>query len=257
MGKVGNFRNSIRTCSVLLFAVGLVSAARAQECPPLIKFASVKLETLANSRRVLVPITINNVPKKFLLDTAGMAAYITKESAVGLNLEPMPGMRNQVKIIKTFGLGGRTYEVPNTLANDTTLIAAEYPNDPQALKVIDAVRRQYEHLEHVAGGWANLRPGTVKEDLGSRLIADLATIQGEVQVQRMRHGEALILHLSANRFRVIFAVPMRIPPRLEFVGLPSGTKSVVTDNSTTGFTVEFYSPSAPIEKFGFVADAEL
>ena len=110
-----------------LFAAGLASAAHAQDCPPLTKYTSVKLEPLANSKRVLVPVTINNVPKKFLLDTAGISGYITKESSDELKLQQIPGARNYLKIVKTIGLGGRTYEVPNTGANDTTLIAAEYP----------------------------------------------------------------------------------------------------------------------------------
>ncbi len=123
----GHFSKSICAGLAVFFAAGLTSVARAQDCPPLVKITSVKMETLPNSRRVLVPVTINNVPKKFLLDTAGIAGFITKESADELKLEQMPGVRNPVKIIKTFGLGGRTYEVPNTLANDTTLLAPEYP----------------------------------------------------------------------------------------------------------------------------------
>jgi hypothetical protein len=109
------------------FVAGLISAAYAQDCPPLTRYTGVKLEPLANSKRVLVPITINNVPKKFLLDTAGISGYITKESSDELKLQQMSGSRNYIKTIKTFGLGGRTYEVPNTRANDTTLIASEYP----------------------------------------------------------------------------------------------------------------------------------
>jgi hypothetical protein len=127
VGMAGRFSKCIGAGLGVFFAAGLTSVARAQDCPPLTKYTGAKLETLANSRRVLVPVTINNVPKKFLLDTAGTAGYITKESADELKLEQMPGVRNRVKIIKTFGLGGKTYEVPNTLANDTTLIAPEYP----------------------------------------------------------------------------------------------------------------------------------
>jgi hypothetical protein len=112
-----------------LFAAGLASAAQAQDCPPLAKFASVKLEALPNSRRVLVPVTINNIPKKFLLDTAGMSGFITKESADELGLPHSTGVR-QIRLIKTFGIGGRTYELPANEANDTTLVSPEYPVSP-------------------------------------------------------------------------------------------------------------------------------
>lgn len=124
---MGRFGKNIGVGFAVLFAAGLTQAAQAQDCPPLTKFTSVKLETLSNSRRVLVPVTINNVPKKFLLDTAGMAAYITRESADELKLERMAGQKTHVRKFQTFGLGGRTYEIPNTTANDSTLISAEYP----------------------------------------------------------------------------------------------------------------------------------
>jgi hypothetical protein len=122
----GRFGKYIGAGLTAFFAAAL-APAYAQDCPPLTKFTGVKLETLPNSKRVLVPVTINNVPKKFLLDTAGISGYITKETSDELKLTQMSGMRNFVKSIKTFGLGSRTYEVPNTSANDTTLIAAEYP----------------------------------------------------------------------------------------------------------------------------------
>jgi len=102
------------------------AAAQAQDCPPLVKITSVKLEALANSRKMLVPVTINNVPKKFLLDTAGMSGYITKESADEMKLEQVFGLR-EFKVVKTMGLGGRTFELPNTGATDGALIAPEYP----------------------------------------------------------------------------------------------------------------------------------
>lgn len=112
-----------------LISVGLVPAAQAQDCPPLTRFASVKLENLPNSKRVLVPVTINGVAKKFLLDTAGMSAFITKESADELNLPHSSGVRN-IRPIKTFGIGGRSYELPANETNDTTLVSPEYPVSP-------------------------------------------------------------------------------------------------------------------------------
>src|SRR5882757_6725178 len=123
----GRFGTYISAGLAAFLAAGLASTAHAQNCPPLTKYASVKLEPLVNSKRVLVPVTINNVSKKFLLDTAGISGYITKESADELKLQQMSGARNYIKTIKTFGLGGRTYQVPDTLSNDTTLISAEYP----------------------------------------------------------------------------------------------------------------------------------
>ena len=126
---MGRFSKHIGMGLAGLFAAGLASAAQAQDCPPLTKFVSVKLETLPNSKRVLVPLAINNVPRKFLLDTAGMSGFITKESADELNLPHSTGVR-QIRLVKTFGIGGRTYELPANEANDTTLVSPEYPVSP-------------------------------------------------------------------------------------------------------------------------------
>lgn len=129
VGMTGHFSKYIGLGYAVFFAAGLTSAVQAQDCPPLTKFTSVKLETLPNSRRVLVPVTINNVPKKFLLDTAGMSGYITKESADELDLPHSHGIR-QIRLVKTFGIGGRTYELPPNETNDTTLVSPEYPVNP-------------------------------------------------------------------------------------------------------------------------------
>jgi len=125
----GHFSKSVGVGLTVVFAAGLTPAARAQDCRPLVKITSVKLQPLANSKRVLVPVTINNVPRKFLLDTAGMSGFITKESAEELKMPHPPAIRD-IRIVKTFGLGGTTYELSDIEANDTTLIAPEYPVSP-------------------------------------------------------------------------------------------------------------------------------
>ena len=134
----GHFSKSIGVGVALIIAAGLTSAAQAQtqDCPQLKRLTSVKLETLPNSRRVLVPVAINGVPKKFLLDTAGMSGFITKESADELNLPHAPGIRS-IRPIKTFGIGGSTYELPANEANDTTLVSPEYPVNPDRDGPID------------------------------------------------------------------------------------------------------------------------
>ena len=131
----GHFGKYTGAGLAVFFAAGLTSA-QAQDCPPLTKLTSVKLETLPNSRRVLVPVTINNVPRKFLLDTAGMSGFITKESADELNLPHSNGIRS-IRSVKTFGIGGRTYELPANEANDTTLVSPEYPVSPDRDGAID------------------------------------------------------------------------------------------------------------------------
>ena len=70
-------------------------------------------------------------------------------------------------------------------------------------------------------------------------------------------GKPLIIRLSPNSFRVIFNVPMRIPPKLTFLDLPAGVSPVVSDESEISFTVSFLPLSIPIQTFGYIADAEL
>lgn len=67
----------------------------------------------------------------------------------------------------------------------------------------------------------------------------------------------LILGLGANTFRVLFAVPMRIPPQLEFQALPAEASAKVIEKSKFGFTVVFEPISVPVTQFGFTASAEL
>lgn len=70
-------------------------------------------------------------------------------------------------------------------------------------------------------------------------------------------NDPLIINIAPNTFRVLFSVPMRIPPRLKFTGLPENVAADVIQNSEFGFTVLFTPPSVRVEKFGYEADAEL
>ncbi|MBF0634283.1 MAG: hypothetical protein HQK85_06490 [Nitrospinae bacterium] len=70
------------------------------------------------------------------------------------------------------------------------------------------------------------------------------------------HGP-LFIRLEPNKYRVVFSVPMRIPPTVEISGVPNDIDRRVTDISVFGFTVEFLSKNIIVNNFGFTADAEL
>jgi hypothetical protein len=70
-------------------------------------------------------------------------------------------------------------------------------------------------------------------------------------------GKPLLIEVAPNSFRVIFNVPMRIPPTLTFLGLPEGVTASVSDKSEISFTVSFLPLSIPIHSFGFTAGADL
>lgn len=67
----------------------------------------------------------------------------------------------------------------------------------------------------------------------------------------------LFIRLEPNKHRVVFSVPMRIPPTVKISDIPNDIDYRVTDISTFGFTVEFLSKNIIVNKFGFFADAEL
>lgn len=67
----------------------------------------------------------------------------------------------------------------------------------------------------------------------------------------------LYIRLEPNKYRVVFSVPMRIPPAVEIVGVPNDIERKVTDISVFGFTVEFLSKDFIVNNFGFTASAEL
>lgn len=70
-------------------------------------------------------------------------------------------------------------------------------------------------------------------------------------------NDPLIIGLRQNTFKVIFAVPMRIPPNLTFTGLPNGATAELHEHTRFGFIVKFKPENVKINGFGFSADAEL
>jgi hypothetical protein len=67
----------------------------------------------------------------------------------------------------------------------------------------------------------------------------------------------LIVKTAANTFKVVFAVPMRVAPNLQFVDPPRGVTPNVLEKTNIGFTVIFTPQSIPVEFPKFTADAEL
>lgn len=127
-------------------------------------------------------------------------------------------------------------------------------------EALAAVLTQYKNMSRTSEAWDRMRSSTDYEQK-YRLASDVLDLVGQnlIQVQTPENlpGRPLILGLGSNVFRVLFAVPMRIPPNLEFQGLPPGTQAVVTEKSEFGFTVMFSPPETPVSSFGFTASAEL
>ena len=127
-------------------------------------------------------------------------------------------------------------------------------------EVLTAVLAQYKGMKHASEVWEKFRASENHEEknqLASEVLDILSTNLIPVTVPENLPNKPLILGLGANTFRVLFSVPMRIAPQLEFQNLPNGVQANVTKKSKFGFTVVFEPSSTPIINFGFSASAEL
>lgn len=127
-------------------------------------------------------------------------------------------------------------------------------------EVLAAVLTQYKGLVRATETWEQFRASTDHEQrakLSSEILDILSTNLIPVSAPANTPSNPLILGLGANTFRVLFSVPMRIPPELQFLNLPAGTQAHLTEKSSIGFTVIFSPANVPVENFSFTASAEL
>ena len=127
-------------------------------------------------------------------------------------------------------------------------------------EALAAVLTQYQGMRRASETWDRMRASTSHEEkakLASEVLDVLSKNLIKVQVLENLPSRPLILGLGSNVFRVLFAVPMRIPPHLDFQGLPASTRAEVSEKSEFGFTVRFTPPEAHVISFGFTASAEL
>lgn len=144
----------------------------------------------------------------------------------------------------------------STLARYERTLAASGQRD----EALAAVLTQYQGMRRASETWDMMRASTSHEEkakLASEVLDVLSKNLIKVEVPEDLPSKPLILGLGSNVFRVLFAVPMRIPPQLDFQGLPGGTRAEVTEKSEFGFTVRFTPPEVPVIRFGFTASAEL
>ena len=118
---------------------------------------------------------------------------------------------------------------------------------------------QYATLRRTSVDWGK-RTGAKSTDEPAMLDDLLSTLRSqlpEVEVKKDLPGQPLILNIGSNMFKVIFAVPMRIPPKITFTKLPEGVTSEIVEESTFGFVVLFKPLSSTVTKiYDFMADAD-
>ncbi|MGO9427555.1 hypothetical protein [Rhodoblastus sp.] len=150
-------------------------------------------------------------------------------------------------------------KIPMETVRRYETLASKYEHNTSLLQLII---RQYDQLRR---GIATQSWFSGKENVQDRIVSseqiieNLRALLGVTQTVPGPggKGEALRIQTAPNTFRVILPVPMRIPPRIEFSGLPAGVIANVIEKTNVDFTVIFSPQSITVNNFGFTADAEL
>lgn len=90
-----------------------------------------------------------------------------------------------------------------------------------------------------------------------QILGNIRELLGATKTISGPNGGALIINTAPNVFMVMFAVPMRIAPSLEFRDLPAGVVANIIEKSNIGFTVIFSPQTISVRNFNFIASAEL
>jgi len=82
----------VRFHAYLIFASSFFASAafgtvaQAADCKPLQIVNTIKMESINDGKKLLVPVTINGTPQKFILDTGGYTSQISHKAAMALGL---------------------------------------------------------------------------------------------------------------------------------------------------------------------------
>jgi hypothetical protein len=133
-------------------------------------------------------------------------------------------------------------------------------DDAKGHSVLEKIVKQYDALEASLSFFESrwLRPDyETHTEISAHLMADLKLLLQDVRLITEERQGTLFIKIGPNTFRVIFRVPMRIPPKLEFFNLPTQIKQAnVIENSKVGFTVVFLPLDTVVTTFDCTADAE-
>lgn len=124
---------------------------------------------------------------------------------------------------------------------------------------LQKVLGQYKAMENAVANFEKYthtpinERGALSEEVLKLIATDLVPIQQRNDLPR----QPLLLKTANNTYKVLFSVPMRRQPNLNFLGLPEGVKPNVLEKTKFGFTVVFSPLAIEVSDFGFEADAEL
>jgi hypothetical protein len=148
-------------------------------------------------------------------------------------------------------LPGDSDELPSIEGEYPQLAAVEMP-EPQGITLPPAdYGRASFNLQFAP--FTLKEPGLIKVRI---IYGEVMYRVGTLSVVQLAPTEPSTSKIEHNKFRVIFP-EMRIPPRIEFEGLPKGVVAHITEHSNTGFIVTFEPTEITVERFGLKLHAEL
>lgn len=135
----------------------------------------------------------------------------------------------------------------------------ELSSHNQKDEVLSAVLAQYKQMKKATEEFQRFRGVENESERGMLAEHILSTITDSllpVAEAKNLPSQPLIIGLAPNHFKVVFSVPMRVPPQLNFQGIPEGTTAQVSEHTKFGFVVQFFPIEIPVRNFGFTASAE-
>ncbi|GHB75888.1 hypothetical protein GCM10008107_26640 [Psychrosphaera saromensis] len=124
-------------------------------------------------------------------------------------------------------------------------------------EILQKVVTQYSSMEAAINNFEKYRnsPSNERGDLSEEVIKLITSELIPIQSRSDLPNKPLILKTANNTFRVLFSVPMRIPPKLNFSSIPEEVTANIIESSKFGFTVVFSPISIEISNFNFTADS--
>lgn len=147
---------------------------------------------------------------------------------------------------------------------DQIAILQRYENElskyNQKDDILSAILNQYITMKSATSDFQKFRGSDNQLEQGQLAEHILKTISSNaaplIEAKNLPN-KPLIIGLGHNIYKVIFSVPMRVPPILEFNGIPEGVSAKISEHNKFGFIVEFYPKDIAVTQFGFSASAEL
>jgi hypothetical protein len=127
-------------------------------------------------------------------------------------------------------------------------------------EVLSAVLAQYKKMKSAAKTFYQFRGADSQAEQGQlaeHILSIITNNAASFVVASNLPSQPLIISIGRNTFKVIFAVPMRIAPELDFTGIPQDVTHEISEHSKFGFVVKFSPDNIAVNQFVFSASAEL